>query len=75
MLPIQFIKHKEGRTGSRLLDLTYNVSHASLVAKEGSEVAGLLRVILGKDFTAENENWHIRHILSCPLIELHRSNK
>jgi hypothetical protein len=32
-------------TGARLLDLTHNVCHSSLVANEGSEVAGLLWVI------------------------------
>jgi len=61
MLPIQFIKHKEeGRTGSRLLDLTYNVSHASLVAKEGSEVAWLLGVIPGEGFHCNRRDIHIR---------------
>lgn len=35
-------------TGTRLLDLTHNVSHPSLVAKEGSEVAFLGLVISGE---------------------------
>jgi len=60
MLPIQFVKHKEGRTGSRLLDLTYNVSHASLVAKEGSEVAWLLGVIPGEGLHCNRRDIHIR---------------
>ena len=69
MLPIQFIKHKEeGRTGSRLLDLTYNVSHASLVAKEGSEVAGLLRVIPREGFHCrKRELAHQTHII-MPIV-------
>jgi len=69
MLPIQFIKHKEeGRTGSRLLDLTYNVCHASLVAKEGSEVAGLLRVIPREGFHCrKRELAHQTHII-MPIV-------
>jgi len=64
-------------TGARLLDLTHNVCHSSLVANEGSEVAGLLWVIPreGLHCRKKNGNKHIRYIydgLVCPFTELHK---
>ena len=49
-------------TGPWPIDLPHNVGHASLVAKKGSEVHGLGRVILG-------EACHLPLVLAAALLK------